>query len=456
MKTLLLNPPKQRRDMFVSREESGVGLVNCNFLPSNILLAAAYLRSIGKEADPVDVDRNYVSFEGYDTVVVWVSVLHSFYDDIEYMKNAKVQGKRTVMVLNDAYDGLEMEAMQRFNFIDAAVRLWEREIALERLLNVWEENGYPEFEGVVYRRNGELIDTGYMPCVSNLEHLPSCSDIIDEFPLDKYGAVAITTGRGCSVAHNFCLYGGTQLRRRRIEDVVSEMEVASRVGKVLIIDPAMPLTGQWMEQLLDRLISDKIKVSWRSDAYLSQCNEVTLRKFKESGCEAVMLVVETLSDDVAQQVGGGTSHRQLKTGIEKIKKAGIIAIPVFHIGFPWDSNETLSRISTFLQEVPVPSFILKQVRPWKGVGIYDRFSELGLIERDLGIDDYVHSDYPIADTLYLSRQEVEEWKYRIRKKAILNWRYIRSFLFERKQVTARQLGLFLRLVAGLRGGWDNY
>jgi radical SAM superfamily enzyme YgiQ (UPF0313 family) len=349
-----------------------------------------------------------------------------------------------------------MEAMQRFDFIDAAVRLWEREITLGRLLDVWEENGYPEFEGVIYRRDDELIDTGYMPCVSNLEHLPSCSDIMNEIPLDKYSAVAITTGRGCPLAHNFCLHGRTQLRKRRIEDVVSEMEVASRVGKVLIIDPAIALRGQWMEQLLDRLISDEIGISWRSDTYLSQCNEETLQKFKESGCEAVMLVVETLSDDVAQQVGGGTSHSQLKTGIEKIKKAGIIAIPVFHIGFPWDSNETLSRISAFLQEVPVPSFVLKQVRPWKGVEIYDRFKELGLIERDLGIDDYIHSDYPIAGTLYLSRQEIEEWKYRIRKRAILNWRYIRSFLFERKRITTRQMGLFLRLTAGLRGGWDKY
>ena len=83
MKTLLLNPPKYWKGMYVSREEYGIGVVNCDFLPSNIFLAAAYLRAVGKNADALDAETSMVSLDGYDVVVVWVCILRSFYGDIE-------------------------------------------------------------------------------------------------------------------------------------------------------------------------------------------------------------------------------------------------------------------------------------------------------------------------------------------------------------------------------------
>jgi len=278
MRTLLLNPPKNWDGLYLSREEYGIGLVDCNMLPSNIFLAAAYLRGLGMEADPLDAEAPQASMDGYDVVVVWACILHSFHEDIDLLKRAKSEGKRTVLVLNDAYEGLEMEAMQRYDFVDAAVRLWERELVLGKLLASWEQGLHPDFEGVIYRRDGELVDTGRMPWLPDLEHLPSCAGILKGMPLTKYGAVAITTGRGCPMPHAFCLYSRTGLRRRRIEDVVAEMEAVSEVGKVLIIDPAMPTTARWRDELCDELVSRKVEVSWRTDAKLGECNSETLRR----------------------------------------------------------------------------------------------------------------------------------------------------------------------------------
>ncbi len=453
MRTLLLNPPKGRKAMYVSREEYGIGLTDCDFLPSGIFLAAAYLRAMGKDADALDAETASVSFNGYDVVVVWVCILHSFYDDVDLLRRAKYNGKRTVMILNDAYDGLEMEAMRRFTFIDASVRLWEREITLGKLLSKWEENGDPDFPGVIFRKDSELVDTGLMPHLPNSEHLPSCAALLKQTPLRRYRAAAITTGRGCPMGHTFCLYSRSGLRRRRVEDVVDEIEAISSVGRVLIIDPAMPTAAEWRDEFCAQLVSRGIEVSWRTDAHLRECDPGVLRRLKEAGCDAIMLGVESLDNDIARKVKGGISPEQLKACAENLKEAGIVLVPVFHIGFPWDSDETLSKLARFLKDVPLPSFILKQVRPWPGTLLYQEFKELGLLDRDLGINDYVHSDYPLAGTLYLSREQVEQWKHSIRRSAILNPRYIWRFLLERKRVTARQAGLFLRLTLGGRGDW---
>jgi len=256
--------------------------------------------------------------------------------------------------------------------------------------------------------------------------------------------------------HTFCLYRRTELRRRKVEDVVAEMEAVSSLGRVLIMDPAMPSTPQWTEELCEQLTARKINVHWRADAKLVQCdNPEKLTQLKDAGCYAIMLAIESLDAETSQRVKGDTSPQQLKTGIKNLKRAGIAPVPVFFVGFPWDSSETLEKIGIFLREVAVPSFILKQVRPWRGTQLYQEYKELGLLKRDLGIDDYVHSDYPILGTLTLSREEVEDWKYRIRKGAILNWRYVWSFLLERKRIRARQVKLFLRLVMGMKWGWDE-
>ena len=49
MTTLLLNPPSPFEGKHVSREQSGIGLVQERFLPSELFLTAAYLRLFLKE-----------------------------------------------------------------------------------------------------------------------------------------------------------------------------------------------------------------------------------------------------------------------------------------------------------------------------------------------------------------------------------------------------------------------
>jgi hypothetical protein len=450
MKTLLLNPPKYWRGAYICREEYGMGTVVTDFLPSQIYLATAYLRERGKDVDALDVRTGSVSFDDYDVVVVWVCILHSFYEDIKWLKRAREEGKKTIMILNDAHEGLEMEAMQRYEFIEASVRLWEREIVLDKLLSKWEGNEYPDFQGVIYRKDGRLIDTGRMPFLPNLEHLGCCSKVLEEMPLKKYKAAAIIPSRGCPMPHPLCLYARSELRRRKVQDVVSEVETISKsIKKVLIMDPAMMDNPEWLGEFCDQLIARGIKVSWRTDARLTHClNHETLRTLSRAGCHEIMFYTPTLDAQIGEKLRQSTTPEELKAAVENIRKAGMVPMPVFEIGLPWDSNETLSKIMALLREVPLPSAIIRQLRPWKGTSLYDECRELGLLRRELGIDDYVNSSYPILDTLYLSREEIERWKNKILRAAVVNPKYIWRFLLEGRRVKLGHFGQFLKLLLG--------
>jgi hypothetical protein len=56
------------------------------------------------------------------------------------------------------------------------------------------------------------------------------------------------------------------------------------------------------------------------------------------------------------------------------------------------------------------------------------------------------------DTLYLSKQEVENWKHRIQSTAVLNLRYLWSFLRERGLPSPKQVREFLQLAVGKKPG----
>lgn len=448
MKILLLNPPSSLDGKFVSREQCGIGLVEERFLPSEILLSAAYLETLGHDVEFVDAGDDSLSLSSYEGVVVWVSVLHTFHEDVEWLRRAKESGCRTVLVLNEPYGNFEAETLSRFPFIDAAVRLWERERSLGELLLAWGEGAEPKAAGLIVRENGGLRDTGLQPALGDLSHLPSCAPLLRRLSLDGYEAAGITPGRGCSALCGFCLYAGCAQRKRRMEDVIDEVEaVAGRVNLLYFLDPDFLSTAAWTEDFCREIIRRKLAIRWRSDLRPQDADPRRLDLLRASGCEHVLIAVETLDDEIRGEVRAGISSEGLRTVVRDVRKAGIRPNLYFYVGLPWDTPDSLQKIEQFVRSEAVASFFLKQLRPWPGTLVHDACQSLGLLERKVTIDDFVHSDQPLCPTKALSIAELGAWKRRIGRAGILQPGYLWRFLRERR-LTARHVGQFLQLVAG--------
>jgi radical SAM superfamily enzyme YgiQ (UPF0313 family) len=444
----LLNPPSAFKGKFVSREQCGIGLVEEHFLPSEIFLTATYLQEAGHDVDAMDLDSGELDFSPYQVVVVWVSVLHTFHQDISWLQRAKESDCHTVIILNEPYGEFEEDTLQQYPFIDAAVRLWERELSLEALLKRWEKDERPDCPGLIFRENGDLVDTGlHSPC-GDLSHLPNCVKLLRQQPLHKYEAVGITPGRGCTAGCNFCLYADTVQRKRLLEDVLAELEaVAGNVKKIFLLDPDLPSTKRWAEAFCRELIKRKLPMRWRADLRPKDANPQLLKLFRDSGCEQVMVAVETLDPQIREKVGAGQTPEQLRAVIHAIRDAGIKPIVFFYIGLPWDSSQSLEIIEQFLLAEPIASFYLKQVRPWPGTHIHETFRLLGLLNKKLAPEDFVDSDSPLCPTLHLNKEEIENWKNRIERTGILRLGYMWRFIRERR-LKPKHLNQFVSLLLG--------
>jgi radical SAM superfamily enzyme YgiQ (UPF0313 family) len=396
----------------------------------------------------MDLEGEEIDFSPYGVVVVWVSVLHTFHQDISWLRRAEDAGCRTVMILNDAYTGLEVEVLRRHSFIHASIRLWERQLSLDALLTSWEKNERPDYPGLIFRNNGNLVDTGEHPRCENLSHLVNCASLLRRQPLTRYQAVGITPGRGCTARHRFCQYAQTAQGKRSLEDVLSEIEaVAEKVKWIFFLDPDLPSGCAWTEELCREIINRKLPLHWRADVRPEHARPQLLKLFHQSGCKEVMMAVQTLDLKVAKKLRAGYSICKLRAATKAVREAGIRPLLFFYVGWPWDSEESLKRIEHFLRQEPVSSFYLKQVRPWPGTPIYEDFKSLGLLNRELTTEDFVDSESPLCPTLYLSVKELTDWKKRIGRGAILQANYIWRFLRERR-VKAKHVAQFALLLLG--------
>jgi radical SAM superfamily enzyme YgiQ (UPF0313 family) len=417
-------------------------------LPSEIFLTAAYLQDKGHEVDVVDLHGPELDFSPYQVAVVWVCVQRSFHDDIDWLRRAKEAGCRTVMVLNEAYLGFEVGTLQRHPFIDAAVRLWERQLSLGALLDSWRADARPEYPGLILRDGDTLLDSGEHPRCADLSHLISCASWLRQWPLGSYQAVGITSGRGCTARHRFCRYTRTAQGKRALEHVVAEIEaVAERVPWILFFDPDLYSGRRWAQELCQELIRRKVTIRWRADVRPEQADPELLRLYHDSGCSEAMMAVQTLDPEVARQLGAGQSPELLRRAVAALRGAGIKPLVFFYVGWPWDSPQSLAKIEQFLREEPVASFYLKQVRPWPGTGISEDFRKLGLLDRELQVEDFVESGSPLCASLYLSREELEVWKDRIGRGGILQPGYIWRFLREGR-LRPKHVRQFISLLRG--------
>ena len=398
-------------------DESSASVTAIRKLPCQIFLAASYCRSIGIDTDVFNLKRfQKCPFEKYDMFVSWIPLYEGFYEGIAYLEKAKKEGKLTVMVLNDPLETLEMETMQRFTYIDYCIRLYEREYTLGYLIKELERgngNGFQQNSGIIYRKNGKLVDSGKKPPFNNLKHLPSTAGFLEKENIESYREVFIEAGRGCPFGCTFCFYKGTAQRKRDFNDIISELKVVGkRARHIWLHDLNMLADEKWVNELCDALIEAKVPGQWATDARLDECaNLELLKKMKKAGCFLLVFGIESADEDILKKINKKVDFQVLDRTLENCKKVGIKAELNIMYGFPWDNEVTMKKTEDFIRKYPVTCIML--VRPLRGTPLYEEYKKLGLVKRDLVLDDYVYSKKnPVLPTLYLSRKELYKWHKR--------------------------------------------
>lgn len=413
-------------------DENSSGKPGVPRLPSNIFLAAAYCESLGFDVSVESLVRDsHFDPSKSDVVVVYTPLLEGFTKHIKYLEKAKKAGKHTICIINDPFENIEQEAIERFDFIDAIVRLNERELVLGKLLKILEKKGCldeVDFEGVIYRKtDGECINTGVAKFADSIEHLPSTRKFLEKEDHRLYEHLFVEVGRGCPFKCTFCFYRETGHRTRKIEDILDELRYAEgKYNFVWLHDLNMLADREFAKILSNAIIEAGIKVNWGTDGRIELCHDVeTLSIMKNAGCSRMALGLESGSEEVLKNIVKGKNLKFLDRALTNLSKAGISPEMNIMVGYPWENQESVKATAEIANKYRI-SFA-QYVRPLRGTPLYEQYKELGLIKKDLTIENYIDvRNYPMFPTLHLSQTEIVNGMKKIKAPNFAKLTYLRA------------------------------
>lgn len=415
MKTLLF------KTRYFLAEENRFGRRSWAELPSSILLTAAYLERSGYDVDVRDDEFMADEvFDGYDVAVGWISLADGLYEGLDYLRVAKGQGLRTILVLFDDWEGLSRQVMEDFEFIDYAVRRWDIETTLERLLSHVRDRTSFNFHGVVHRVGAATVLDGgeaiHHP--ESLEHLLSARSWLERLGPNSYEEFSIRVGSGCPFKCTFCHIGERPNRYRRVVDVIDEIAALPRNAFVRILSADLPQNTEWVNSFCQTLVDRKLQIRWETDSRFTWLQDPhQLKLMRRSGCVELAMGLESYHPEMLKAYKKGYKHELISSGIRNLVAAGITPGLNMMIGHPDESEETLVYTEAFLRELDpeeVKLIGIQFLRPLPGTRIFAQARDLGLIDGKVRYSDfYLSRDEPMLPSLALSKDEIISWRHRL-------------------------------------------
>jgi anaerobic magnesium-protoporphyrin IX monomethyl ester cyclase len=213
--------------------------------------------------------------------------------------------------------------------------------------------------GTIARSDGRTVRGSPRPFLRNLDDLPLPAwDLIDmEAYLSTWRQhtgerrAAVLTSRGCPFDCSWCskpTFGRTY-RQQSVGRVLAELTALHdqyRVDYVRFCDDVFGIDRRWLEELLDRMISDGPHLSFECLARVDLLKPDLLDRMKTAGLQRVYLGVESGSQKMLDAMSRGTRLTQIERVAASLRAHQVRQFWFLMLGYP---GETLDDIEATLQ-----------------------------------------------------------------------------------------------------------
>ena len=286
----------------------------------------------------------------------------------------------------------------------------EGEYVFRDLLSGLEEKKDLSFiSGITYKLpDGNIISNNDREPIADIDALPM--PLREALPLGKYNIITIITSRGCPFDCIYCDKGVSTrvVKYRSPEKVFEEIRyIAENLGKkrLYIVDDYFFLHKKRLETILDKVIEEKIPITWVCQARVDGIDGHIIEKAKNAGCEQIMFGIESGDERELKYIRKKATNEQAENAVKSTKSYDIIARANFMLGFPISTRDMLENTIRFARKIHPDIVRFFAVSPLPNTDLWrelygDKF------DADKVKWDNVDFFKPNFDTVEIKREEI--------------------------------------------------
>lgn len=376
-------------------EETGL------YPPLGLMYIASYAeKNTDYEIEILDTQAERMS---YDTIARYIKLKmpeivgiqttsFTFIDVILTARIVKKIDKNIKIVLGGPHVNIYPEETILNPEIDFLV-LGEGEYVFTELINaIAQRKDLGKIGGIVYKKNGEIINTGQQGLINNLDLLPFPSRHL--VPYKKYYSVlakdtpitTMMTSRGCPYKCIFCdrPHLGKVFRFRSAENVVNEMEECVKLGikEFFLYDDTFTINRKRVIDICDEIVRRNLKIAWDIRTRVDTMDKNSLKKLKLAGCERIHYGVEAGTQKILNVLKKGITIQQVENAFKWTKEEGITTLAYFMIGNPTETKEQIITTINLAKKIK-PDFVhISITTPFPATELYREGLKSGILKYD--------------------------------------------------------------------------
>ncbi|MDP4012409.1 MAG: radical SAM protein [Candidatus Nanoarchaeia archaeon] len=322
------------------------------------------------------------------------------------------------------------------------------------------ENPYEGVKGVIYRRDGKIVQNPPKELIKDLDELPQPARHLlkiknyARLPHEaiKTPVVDMLISRGCPYRCSFCLLNVVGGRRRRVrspQKVLQEMlDVKLRYGakQVHFGDLIFTMDRQWVMDFSKLLQKEKPGLIWSCQTRVDRVDPKLLTEMKKAGCASILYGLETFDQKCLDLMKKDLKVERIYAGIKETKDAGIEVRSSMMIGCPGETPEIVRNTVKKLIELDVDFAQFHTAVAFPGTELHDNSEGLGkiMVERTM-------KKYDLSGKLFIPNGYTDANEILAMQKEAYRKFYLRpSYVFKR----ISKISQFKRNLEGVRIFWN--
>lgn len=215
---------------------------------------------------------------------------------------------------------------------------------------------------------------------------------------------------------------------RSVDAIIEEIKYLHKhfaINHFQFADELLMATRQRTEEICIALLKLPFKIKWDCNGRLNFAKPTILSLMKRAGCEYINFGIESLNQQLLNQMGKGLTLDQIHQGVEATLREKISPGLNLIWGFPGDTVENLQAAVEFLKEYD-PCDELRTIRPvtpYPGTPLYKRAIDSGLIEgpEDFYENKHVNSDLFTVNFMDIPTSRAHNMLYKANKELFKNY-----------------------------------